>query len=156
MSKDEDPLYQSHTYKLNSTLNYNNNILNENMSMNHVYNNTINIKKRSGPITTINSPINSPSLQYMHIKFGENVNKSKPITNNLIKNFSYNNFAIRTEINDLELKHGNQFSNCLYEHLNTSYNANNEYNKKTKMLNMKKDIENEIKKNNEKENKISK
>ena len=150
MSRDEDQLYQSHTFKLNSTLNYKNNIMNENLSMNHVYNNTFNIKKRSGgPLTTINSPINSPSLQYMHIKFGENANKSKPKINNMTKNFSYNNYGIKTEINDLELNHGNNFSNCLYDHLNTSYNANNEYNKKNKIINMKKDIENEIKKNNE-------
>ena len=150
MSNDEDPLYQSHTLKLNSTLNYNNNnIINENMSMNHIYNNSINIKKRSGPITSINSPINSPCMQYMHIKFGENSNKSRPKINNMTKNFSFNNFGIKTEINDLELNHGNKLSNCLYGHLNTSYNANNEFNKKTKIINMKKDIENEIKKNNE-------
>ena len=72
MSNDEDPLYHSHTLKLNSTLNYNNNIMNENMSMNHIYNNSINIKKRSGPITTINSPINSPCMQYILVKIPTN------------------------------------------------------------------------------------
>ena len=149
MSKDEDLLYQSHTLKLNSPLNYKNNIMNENMSMNHVFNNTINIKKKSGPITTSNNSITSPTMQYLHIKFGENSNKLSPKLNNMTKNFSYNNFGIKTEINDLELNRGNKFSNCLYGHLNTSYNSNNEYNKKTKIINMKKDIENEIKKNNE-------
>jgi hypothetical protein len=65
--------------------------MNENMNMNNVFNNTISIKKRSGPITTINSPITSPTLQYMHIKFGENINKKKQNSNNMTKNFSYNN-----------------------------------------------------------------
>jgi hypothetical protein len=48
------------------------------------------------------------------------------------------------------MNHAKNYINYLHEHLDTSYNANNELSNKTEMIiNMTKDIESEIKRNND-------
>ena len=67
------------------------------------------------------------------------------------------NYNTRTEgnNNEMEMTHAKNYINYLYEHLDTSYNANSELSNKTEMiLNMKKDKENEKKRNKEVNKKI--
>ena len=140
--------------KPNNTIIWNNNNINGNININNNFNNNINPIKRSGSITfknsynkNITSPIITPnSNHFRQIKIGGNGNKSKPKT----KNYSNNHFGIKTEGNELEMNHAKNYINYLHENLDTSYNANNELNNKTEMIiNMAKDIENEMKRNNE-------
>ena len=158
MSKNDDLLFQSQSLKPSNTIIWNNNNINGNISINNNYTNSINPVKRSGSITFKNSPYNnnktvisSPiitpnSSNFKKIKLGQNGNKSKPKT----KNLSNNHFGTKTEGNQLEMSHAKNYINYLHEHLDTSYNQNNELNNKTEMIiNMTKDIESEIKRNND-------
>ena len=160
MSKKEELLFQSQSLKPSSTIIWNNNNINGNININNNYSNSINSIqpiKRSGSITfkkdgynnknVISSPIITPgSSHYKQIKLGGNGNKSKPKT----KNYSNNHFGNKTEGNELEMNHAKNYINYLHEHLDTSYNTNNELSNKTEMIiNMTKDIESEIKRNND-------
>ena len=159
MSKKDDLLFQSQSLKSSNTIIWNNNNINGNININNNYSNSINPInpiRRSGSITfkkdaynknVISSPIITPgSSHYKQIKLGANGNKSKPKT----KNFSNNHFGNKTEGNELEMNHAKNYINYLHEHLDTSYNANNELSNKTEMIiNMTKDIESEIKRNND-------
>ena len=155
MSKNEDFLFQSQSIKPNSTIIWNNNNINGNININNNYSSNINPIKRSGSITFKNSAYNkdvmsSPiitlnSSNYKKIKLA-NGSKSKT----KIKNLSNNHYGTKTEGDQLEMNHAKNYINYLHEHLDTSFNANNELNNKTEMIiNMTKDIESEIKKNNE-------
>ena len=155
MSKKGELLFQSRSLKSNNTIIWNNNNINGNININNNYS-SINPIKRSGSITfktdaynknIISSPIITPgSSHYKQIRLGANGNKSKPKT----KNFSNNHFGNKTEGNELEVNHAKNYINYLHEHLDTSYNANNEITNKTEMIiNMTKDIESEIRKNND-------
>ena len=156
MSKNDELLFQSQSLKANNTIIWNNNNINGNININNNFSNSINPIKRSGSITfknnaynksVISSPIITPnSSNFKKIRLGANGNKSKPKT----KNFSNNHFGIKTEGNQLEMNHAKNYINYLHEHLDTSYNANNELSNKTEMIiNMTKDIESEIKRNND-------
>ena len=155
MTKNEDLLFQSQTINTSNTIIWNNNNINGNININNNYSN-INPLKRSGSITFKNSynknemssPIISPtSSNFKKIKLGQNGNKSKPKINDFNTN---NHYGPKTEENQLEMSHAKNYINYLHEHLDTSYNANNELNNKTeKIINMTKDIESEIKKNND-------
>ena len=156
MTNKEELLFQSQSLKPNSTIIWNNNNINGNININNNYNNSINPIKRSGSITfksnaynknIISSPIITPnSNHFKQIKFGANRNKSKPKQ----KNFTINQFGTKTDGNELEMNHAKNYINYLHEHLDTSYNANSELSNKTEMIiNMTKDIESEIKRNND-------
>ena len=158
MAKNDDLLFQSQSLKSSNTIIWNNNNINGNININNNYTNSINPVKRSGSITFKNSPYNnnktvisSPiitpnSSNYKKIRLGQNGNKSKPKS----KHFSNNHFGTKTEGNQLEMNHAKNYINYLHEHLDTSYNQNNELNNKTEMIiNMTKDIESEIKRNND-------
>ena len=158
MSKNKELLFQSQSLKPSNTIlwNNNNNNINGSININNNFSNNINPIKRSGSITfknnsynknVITSPIITPnSSNFKKIKLGTNVNKSKPKT----QKFSDNHFSTKTEGNQLEMNHAKNYINYLHEHLDTSYNTNNELSNKTEMIiNMKKDIESEIKRNND-------
>ena len=156
MSKKDDLLFQSQSLKSSNTIIWNNNNINGNININNNYTGNINPIKRSGSITfknasynknVLSSPIITPnSNHFKQIKLGANGSKSRPRP----KNFSNNHFGIKTEGNDMEMSQAKNYINYLHEHLDTSYNANNELSNKTEMIiNMTKGIESEIKRNNE-------
>ena len=156
MSKKNPLQFQSKTLKSKNPILWNNRNINGNMNINNNYSSNIGTIKRSGSITfknndtnnsMINSPIITPNSQYYkQLKFGANGNRSKP----KIKSISKNNFNIKDGRNNLEMNHAKNYINYLHENLDTSYNANNQLNNKTeKIINMAKDIENELKKNND-------
>jgi len=156
MSKKNPLQFQSKTLKSKNPILWNNRNINGNMNINNNYSSNIGTIKRSGSITfknndtnnsMINSPIITPNSQYYRqLKFGANGNRSKP----KIKSISKNNFNIKDDRNNLEMNHAKNYINYLHENLDTSYNANNQLNNKTeKIINMAKDIESELKKNND-------
>ena len=157
MSKKDDLLFQSQSLKSSNTIIWNNNNINGNININNNYSGNINPIKRSGSITfknsaysknVLSSPIITPnSSHFKQIKLGgANGSKSRPRP----KNFSNNHFGMKTEGNEMEMSQAKNYINYLHEHLDTSYNANNELSNKTEMIiNMTKGIESEIKRNNE-------
>ena len=123
--------------------------------------NMMNPIKRSGSLNFKNSTnsVVTPSYNnhFKQIKLSgvsnnnnSNINKLKTKIKGK-KNYMDNTYNTKTEgNNEIEMTHAKNYINYLYEHLDTSYNANSEITNKTEMIiNMKKDIENEIKRNNE-------
>ena len=157
MSKKDGMHFQSKTLKSNNSIIWNNSNINGNMNINNNYNSNIGTIKRSGSITfkkndynsnnMINSPIITPTSQYYkQLKLGANGNKSKP----KIKNISKNNFNTKTEGSNLEIIQPKNYVNYLNKNLNSSYNTQSQINKKKeKIINMAKDVESELKKNND-------
>ena len=156
MSKKNALQFQSKTLKSNNTIIWSDNNINGNININNNYNSNIGAIKRSGSITfkkndisnsKINSPIITPNSQYYkQLRLGANGNRSKP----KIKNISKNNFNTKTDGSNLEINHTKNYINYLHENLDHSYHANNQLNNKTeKIINMTKDIEGELKKNND-------
>ena len=144
----------------NNTIIWNNNNINGNININNNYSSEnltmMNPIKRTRSLNFKNSnTISSQNYNnhFKQIKLGNNNNINKIKTNlKPKKNYMESNYNTRTEgnNNEMEMTHAKNYINYLYEHLDTSYNANSELSNKTEMiLNMKKDIENEIKRNND-------
>ena len=168
MSK-KNIMFQSSSLKPNNnTIIWNNNNINGNININNNYstenlNSMINPIKRSGSLNFKNSTntIVTPnySNHFKQIKLGNISNINNNNTNKIKtkikgkKNYMENTYSTKTEgnnNNELEMAHAKNYINYLYEHLDTSYNANSEISNKTEMIiNMKKDIESEIKRNND-------
>ena len=166
MSK-KNLMFQSPSLKPNSnTIIWNNNNINGNININNNYssenlNSLMNPIKRSGSLNFKNSTnaIVTPNYNnhFKQIKLGaainnnNNINKIKTKVKGK-KTYTENTYSTKTEgnTNELEMTQAKNYINYLYEHLDTSYNANSEISNKTEMIiNMKKDIESEIKRNND-------
>ena len=161
MSKKNNMMFQASSIKpSNNTIIWNNNNINGNININNNYSSEnltmMNPIKRTRSLNFKNSnTISSQNYNnhFKQIKLGNNNNINKIKTNlKPKKNYMESNYNTRTEgnNNEIEMTHAKNYINYLYEHLDTSYNANSELSNKTEMiLNMKKDIENEIKRNND-------
>ena len=168
MSKKNSIMFQSPSIRPNKTIIWNKNIINGNISINNNYSsenlNAINPIKRSDSSQfkhTSNKSTVTPNYSnyFKQIKLGK-VSNIKNNTNNLKnkikekKNYVNSSFNTKTEGNqEYEMTNANSnnyYLNYLYEHLDTSCNANNELNNKKEMLmNMKRDMESDIKRNND-------
>ena len=161
MSK-KNIMFQSPSIKpSNNTIIWNNNNINGNININNNYssenlNSMLNPVKRSGSLKYKNST-NSISSQnysnhYKQIKLGNVSNNNNKLKAKLKpKKYMESNYKTKTEgNNEKEITHAKNYINYLYDNLDTSYNANSELSNKTEMIiNMKKDLEKEIKRNNE-------
>ena len=141
MSKKYELYVQSKTLKSSNTIStLKNNKINENLSIETNYNNTykrgssIIYLKDSFNSNLFNSQIISPNRKYFKIEDGF---KSKPKSKNVLGI----NYLTKSEGNEFEKKKSLNRLNYKNENLDTSKNENNENNNK--------DIENEIKKNND-------
>ena len=160
-------IFQSSSIKPNNnTIIWNNNNINGNININNNYSseniNMINPIKRTGSFKKSNNSISSQNYNnhFKQIKLA-NISNTNNNTNNINKlrtklypkkNDMKSNYNTKTEgnTNKIEVTHAKNYINYLYEHLDTSYNANTELSNKTEMIiNMKKDIESEIKRNND-------
>ena len=173
MSKKNNFIFQSPVNKQSNTIIWNNNNINGNININNNYSgenlSSMNLLKTSGNLNyknNNNSILSQNYSQFKQIKLGGASNNT---LNNSINNFNdikkaranikqkksyadinYTKYSTKTEGNDIDMTHAKNYINYLYEHLDTSYNANTELSSKTDMIiNMKKNIESEIKKNNE-------
>ena len=159
-------MFQSPSIKPNNnTIIWNNNNINGNININNNYSsenlNIMNPIKRTGSFKNNNNSISAQnySNHFKQIKLGNIPNNTNTNNINKIKskikfkkNNMESNYNTKTEgnKNEIEVTHAKNYINYLYEHLDTSYNANSELSNKTEMIiNMKKDIELEIKRNND-------
>ena len=160
-------MFQSPSIKPNNnTIIWNNNNINGNININNNYStenlhSLMNPIKRSGSLNFKNSTntLVTPNYNnhFKQIKLGAAINNNNNTTKikTKVKGKKYDNentYSTKTEgnTNELEMAHAKNYINYLYEHLDTSYNANSEISNKTEMIiNMKKDIESEIKRNND-------